>query len=416
MTIIALLAFFTPSIAHAYIDPGTGNAFAYVLFSLLGAGAHFLKSQFYRISGKGSGKASHFRDQPVAIFSEGKRYGDTFEPIVDALIHRQVNFSYLTCDIDDPILTRDHPLLDSKYIGEGSQAFAVLSSIKSKILIATTPNIGCNGYPIRKPKQVKKMAHVLHAVGSLGTYKKNSLDYYDVVFLSAPFIRSEVQKLEMLRNLPKKKCIEIGLPYFDVLKNKANPNVSTKDTKTILIAPSWGVKNLFKVCGLEFIGQIIENGFEVIIRPHPQSWISDLDTMEAIIELSRKHPSISLDREVNGLHSFQRADLLISEKSGVRFDFALLFEKPVLSIDIPLGETEGLELSDLGSTWDEQAEKRIGRVISPSQVSEISNHINETLSVSAHSLKVLREEAVFNVGHSSERIVDWVLSEIRELS
>ena len=35
--------------AHAYLDPGTGNALVYVVISLIGAVAYAVKSAFYKI-------------------------------------------------------------------------------------------------------------------------------------------------------------------------------------------------------------------------------------------------------------------------------------------------------------------------------------------------------------------------------
>jgi CDP-glycerol glycerophosphotransferase (TagB/SpsB family) len=59
-----------------------------------------------------------------------------------------------------------------------------------------------------------------------------------------------------------------------------------------------------------------------------------------------------------------RAALMISDTSSVRFDFAFIYEKPVLSLEIPVEEMPGFERDDLEEIWSDHAALEIGRVIS----------------------------------------------------
>lgn len=47
--IFFVICFYVPSIAYAYLDPGTGNALIYVALSLLGAVFYFVKGFFYKV-------------------------------------------------------------------------------------------------------------------------------------------------------------------------------------------------------------------------------------------------------------------------------------------------------------------------------------------------------------------------------
>lgn len=95
-----------PLVANAYLDPGSGNALIYLLFSLVGAVTYFVKSSFYKFlgifnknyAGEASGEKIH---SEVAIFSEDKSYWLTFKPIVEELIKREIHFSYLSMDVED---------------------------------------------------------------------------------------------------------------------------------------------------------------------------------------------------------------------------------------------------------------------------------------------------------------------------
>ena len=106
--------FFIPSTtAHAYLDPGSGNALIYMALSFFGAIIFSLKGLFYKIVGKKNlledEQALKENQHNIVIFTEGKMYWNTFRPIVENLIKKNVAFSYYTMDIYDPCLTIDAP-------------------------------------------------------------------------------------------------------------------------------------------------------------------------------------------------------------------------------------------------------------------------------------------------------------------
>ena len=52
--------------------------------------------------------------------------------------------------------------------------------------------------------------------------------------------------------------------------------------KRILIAPSWGKKNLINVCGLTLTNELLKENYEIVLRPHPRSLIEDKETIKEI--------------------------------------------------------------------------------------------------------------------------------------
>lgn len=405
---LTLLLILIPSQANAYIDPGTGNALIYIFVSAFGVVGYFIKSVFYRLLGRQSSFQNE-SEHGIVIFSEGKRYSQTFLPIVKKLLERNCRFAYFTCDIEDPVLTIENNSIYSKYIGEGSAAFARMAGKKGHLLLSTTPNIGTLNFPMPRPKHFKKLAHVLHGVGSLATYYKHSLDYYDAVLLSGPFMEAEIRELEAKRGLKPKECVPAGLPYFDELNGEGRIETRPATKPTILIAPSWGAKNMLNVCGFDFIHQLARDENEIIIRPHPQSWKSELELLNKLKEEMKAYSNVGIDREVSAATSMARADVLISEKSGVRFDFAFIYKKPVISIDIPSENMTEYEWSDLSSVWDEKAQHKIGPVIKASEISQLSQALKLALQVDAKQIEQFRDESIYFVGNSADKIVDWLV-------
>ena len=139
-----------------YLDPGTGNALFAALFGILGSIAYFAKNIFYMLTGK---KSEMFKSD-LAIFSEGKMYWVYFRDVVHELIKRKIKFTYYTMDINDPAFElydygnpdADFSLFKVKFVGTGNKGYSAISNLKEENILSTTPNIGCPGYPIKKPK------------------------------------------------------------------------------------------------------------------------------------------------------------------------------------------------------------------------------------------------------------------------
>ncbi|MFO0417438.1 MAG: CDP-glycerol glycerophosphotransferase family protein [Pseudomonadota bacterium] len=291
-----------------------------------------------------------------------------------------------------------------------------MGRIRARMMLSTTPNIGSPGFPLARPRYIDNLAHVCHAVSGLGNYHRYSLDSYDTVLMPGEFMREEVRQIERLRGLPEKSCVSVGLPYLDVLAAKASARRARPSASpVILIAPSWGSKNFLRVCGSDFISAITQENYQVIIRPHPHSWIAE---PEFLRELEKKIAGCSnawIDREVDGSESLNRADLLISGRSAVRFDFAFLYEKPVLSVKLPLEDMREYEFSDLGEIWEDRAQYLLGPVIEPDADAElILAKISEALKFTPRSISELREQTVANFGSSSQVIASWCLGQLQE--
>ena len=94
------------------------------------------------------------------------------------------------------------------------ESFHKLSNIKAKVLLATTPNIGTGGYPVKRSPHVMKMFHVFHAFADCSAYHIGSLDNYDTVLTVGPHQEKPIREVEKARGLKEKDLIPAGLPYF----------------------------------------------------------------------------------------------------------------------------------------------------------------------------------------------------------
>ena len=404
----------------AYLDPGSGSALVGTAIALAGAALYSLKSLFYSCfrkpsleeqQGKEDGKAE------ITIFSEGKNYWGTFREIVEELIARKVHFSYCTMDLHDPALVIDSPYMHSHLLDkEKITSFHKLAKIKTRRLLATTPNIGTPGYPLARPKGVKEMVHVFHAFADISAYHIGSLDNYDVVLTVGPQQEKPIREVEKQRSLKPKRIIPMGLPYFDALYHKMTEKASDeiaaipKKVPTVLIGPSWGAKGLLMEYGTDFICRLAEAGFDVIVRPHPQSYISEAKFIEQCKAETAKYANIVWDAETVGSKSMLASDLLISDTSSIRFDYAFLYEKPVITLDIPHEKQSEYEGQYMSEIWTDMAAERLGRVIGHDDIGNIVPIVREVLmSGAAGNVRKFRDETIVNLGSSAKAVVDWLL-------
>lgn len=408
--VLIILALLHSESAFAYLDPGSGSAIISVITATIGTLWHSLKSFFYRITGKKSSNNSLIsKDNSLVILSEGKAYWGTFRPLIEELIKEKIPFRYRTLDLHDPALTIESQYMNSKRLSLSPFGLAELSKIQTPVMIATTPNIGAKGYPIVKPKNVENLIHVFHHVGDISIYKRNSLDNYDSVILAGDFQEKSIRSIEKLRNLKSKKLLPLGLLYLDDLyQNRLSNALSPADRPTILVGSSWGKKGCLQTYGTEFIHTLISAGFKVIIRPHPQSSISEPEFIGKC-KRETKSPYIIWDNEISPSSAMHESQLLISDTSSLRFDYAFLYERPIITLEIPRGNLSEFEAIDLDELWHESAAYKIGAIANNNTIGDIANIARNVLKTHTTSeLESFKQQTVANFGECAPKVVKYI--------
>ena len=398
--IFFVICFFVPSTAYAYLDPGTGNALIYVVLSLAGAALFFLKGVFYKLTGNRQTLTDNasYDNNSIVIFSEGKAYWHVFKPIVENLIDKKQPFSYLTMDIEDPCLQIDDQIMDNYYIGEGSVAYYKISHLSANIVLSTTPNIGTPGYPISRSEKIKKLVFVSHAFDDCSFFHRYSLDYYDVVLLVGKIEEVSIRALEKLRNLPAKELVPAGLPYVDELLKRVTPAVEKQFEKenevTVLLAPSWGKKGFLNYYDIDFIELLAKKQFNLIIRPHPQSWKVEKDLLQNIKK---------------------KLDKYNSDVSAIRYDFALVCNKPFITLPIPISKDtlEEYEIADMEKPWVEEAFREIGYgyTLKNEEFVQLDVIIMKILREKDNeAIKAFQNKYLYNLGNSGKAVAEYLIS------
>lgn len=396
-----------------YIDPGTGSLLFSALFGIIGtlfflSKALIIKLKTFSFGEKINKKNKNYKTKSkIIIYGEDKRYYNVFKPIIEELINLSIPITYYSSSEDDPIFDIKNDLLYSEFIGVGNKAYAKLNFIEADICLMTTPNLDV--FQLKRSKGVKKYVHIMHAPGEAALYCLYSLDFFDAVLLNGKNQINDIRELENLRGTKIKYLDIIGSTYLDELENKKNKIVEikneTKNKKTVLIAPSWGVNGLLTRFGEKLIDAIVENGFHLIIRPHPQSLIVEKEMIEKLKNKYKDNKNLEWDFDVDNIYSLSKADVMLSDFSGVIFDYAFMFEKPTIipSFTFDKRGYDAIELKD--ETWTFKVLPQISVSLDENNFSSIANIVNETInnkSLKENILKV-KEEAYMYRGEASKR-------------
>lgn len=402
-----------------YIDPGTGSMLFTVLIGILGAFVYTLRMLWIRLRFRLSGgkRKDSRKKYPLAIFSDDKRYWNIFAPICRELGNRGIDTVYFTQSPDDPALTLEDPHVKAVCIGKDNRAFAKLNYLRSDILLSTTP--GLEVYQWKRSPEVKWYVHILHAPSDITLYRMFGIDYYDALLLSGDYQAEQIRQLEKQRELPAKELVKVGIPYMDQMAARlAEAGPAPEHPTTVLLAPSWGESALFSVYGGEILRVLLATGYHVIVRPHPQSFVSEKERMEALQREFPESQQLEWNRDRDNFQVLRRSDILISDFSGVIFEFALIYDKPVIYTDpnFDLGPYDAWWLKD--PLWTVGALPRIGEALTRENLPELKSLIDACLEDPRYGAgrQQVKAETWAYPGQGAKLAADYLEKKLRELT
>jgi CDP-glycerol glycerophosphotransferase (TagB/SpsB family) len=432
-----------------YIDPGTGAMLFSVVMGVVTAAYYFiqrlvLKLKFFASGGRA--KRTSGECLPYVIFSDSKRYWNVFKPICDEFEKRKIQVEYWTASPDDPALNEKYEYVTCKFIGEGSRAYAKLNMMNAQVCLATTP--GLDVYQWKRTKTPCYYVHIVHEIGEVIMYRMFGLDYYDAVLTSGDFHENDIRKIEHLRGISAKEIYPVGSTYMDSMQDRLdkikqaqhghedacnniikedNPadtlssvnvtNTTADAQRTIILAPTWGTSSILNRFGKRFIKSLVDTGYNIIIRPHPQTAISDPELLDELKKAFPENDKLSWNSDNDNFDVLNKGDVLISDFSGVIFDYALIFDKPIIYTDTKL------DLSPYDAAWiDEPIWRKkvlpeLGIELREEDFSNMKSIIDELIANEKYQAgrDRVRNEAWKYKGEAAIRTVDYLVDKHKEL-
>lgn len=396
-----------------YIDPGTGAMLFSILMAVISTGMYFLKGSWikikYRIGG-GKGTVVSEETYPYVIFSDHKRYWNVFGPICDEFERREIPCQFWTMSPDDPALSRDYKYVKCEFIGEGNKAFARLNMMHADVCLSTTP--GLDVYQWKRSPYVKYYVHIFHNVGGSTGYRMFGIDYYDALLIAGPSVEYYLRKLEEMRKLPAKDIQVVGNPYMDTLlmKHQAAASV-TNSIPTILLAPSWGASSILNKYGENFLKHLQATGYRIIVRPHPQMRFSDPELLQKLQNLFPESENWSWNFDNDNFGALEKADLMISDFSGVICDFAYVLNRPLIYANSEYDPAPYDAAWFDEPLWKDKTLPQIGKSLQESEFPQLKEIIADMLTNEKY--KISREQVSHDDwqfrGESAQQTVDYLI-------
>lgn len=345
----------------------------------------------------------------VVFYAENKYYFQYFKRLIIDLLENKVKVHYITSDSSDPLLSSNTPGLQVIYVKWMLGHF--FSRISADVMILTMPDLG--NFLFKRTSLVGKYIYMFHAaVSTHQQYRKESFFNYDAIFCAGEYQVNEISMAEKLYALNQKDLIPYGYPLIDELTNQKKGNVEP----VILVAPSWFEGCIFNVCIKELLIQLSLYHYKVIIRSHPEFEKRRKSDFKLIRKLLKKYPRMLMDDETDVMKTLSGTDILITDRSGIAFEFALGYHKPVLFIDTVLKQANP-HWNEIGlDPVENSLRSELGISISPDSLELLPQKISELKIMSImfpEKMKNLKKKYFFNSDTSYNAGLNYILGNIR---
>jgi hypothetical protein len=350
----------------------------------------------------------------LIFYSEGRNYWPHLEGLIEELLESSIIFiCYISSGEDDPGLSLKHPDYRTFQIGEGFVRNWLFENLETDVMVMTMPDL--NQYQLKRSKHKVHYVYVQHSLVSLHMiYRKGAFDFYDTIFCSGPHHVEEIRATEAKYDLPPKTLVEHGYgrldSIIDEVRKRPKKEKRAGDALHILIAPSWGPDcTIESGAGEEIVDQLLENGFKVTLRPHPQTTKFAKARIDAILRKHSENNLFDYEDNVASQESLHASDVMVSDWSGAALDYAFGLGKPVIFVDTPR-KVNNSDYQEIGiEPFEVSIRETIGQVL---DVDNIDN-IAEILKSSSMGNT---ENTIFNVGNSQEIGAKYIQTLHKEIS
>lgn len=365
--------------------------------------------------------AYRFRSTPraekgVVFYSESRASAPHLCPLLDELLFRGQSVHLLASHHDDPMANIDNPNLHTYIIGSGSARTWVFSTMDANVVVTTTPDL--QTMQLKRSNRNVFYIYVHHSLVSTHmAYRPAAFDHFDAIMCSGPHHVRETRAAEKLDGLPPKTLVEHGYGRLDsLIANRGTVGDQSDDKAddyagTILIAPSWGDNSILQTHGRQLVGSLIDAGYRVIVRPHPQTTREHPELISEMAVNYKDNSAFTLDYDPTNESSMGIADLMISDWSGVALEFAYGFEKPVLFVDLPR-KVNNPAYGDLDiDPFEVLIRDEIGEILPLDRIGDIADRASSLITSTPGRVGILRasySNRVFNIGNSHVIGADFI--------
>ena len=356
----------------------------------------------------------------LVFYSEGNGFYKYLKGYVEYILdHTNITIHYITSDPEDRIfdMAEKNDTLRAYYIGE-NKLITLMMKMDADIVVMTMPDL--ETYHIKRSLVRKDVEYVFvqHDMNSHAfLMRKGCVDHFDTVFCTGPHQLDEILETEKLYNLPAKNLVKVGYPLIDDIRAAyGEAEHKTNSRKKILIAPSWQKDNIIDSCLDELLEQLKSGDYDIIVRPHPQEVRLKHEYMEQLKKRFCEYPNIEIQTDFTSNNPIMEADLLITDWSGISWEYAFTTYRPVLFINTPMKimnpDYEEIKTPQLNLVLRDE----IGVSLSTDDLSGVKDTVDRLISDKAGyetKIRELGDKYIYNPGKAAETGSKYIIESLQ---
>ena len=358
----------------------------------------------------------------LVFYSEKSGFYKYFKDVIAYLIEKSnVVIHYVTNDPNDQVfeIAKTQKQIKPYYIGE-KRLITLFMKMDADIVVMTCPDL--DKYHLKRSYVRNDIEYIYMFHYPLSTHmvlQNGALDHYDTIFCVGDFQFDEIRAAERVYNLPEKKLISAGYGQLEQLYNDYQKlDLKKREHPKILIAPSWQPDNILDSCLDSLLAQLLNHGYEVVVRPHPEYVKRYKPRMDQIVHKYEncEDSGLRFELDFTSNTSIFDSDVLITDWSGTAYEFSFVTLKPAVFIDTK-PKINNPEYKRLGiEPLEFVLRSEVGIRVDPEKLDGLNEQIQNLLTSQdkyAKHIEEIREKYIANFGTSGQVGGQYILSQLK---
>lgn len=355
----------------------------------------------------------------LVFYSEKSGFYKYFQAVIEYLLsHSNVIIHYITSDPHDQIfrIAETQSRIRPYYIGE-KRLITLMMKMDADMVVMTVPDL--ENYHIKRSYVRKDIEYIylFHAMVSTHMiYRKASFDHYDTVFCVGPHHDREIRETEQLCGLPPKKLVAFGYPLLDDLLLQHSSHEKKQGIPRVLIAPSHHDGNIMDSCLNEILAEVLDKGWQVVVRPHPQYVRRNPGRISALQTRYAQRKNIVFETDFASNESLYASDVMITDWSGISMEYSFVTHRPCIFINTPMKVLNPDYTQYKSVPVQIELRDKIGVSLEPSNVSGIAAVVQDMLSgrlLPEDEVAAIARQYVYNIGSSGRVGGQYIIDALR---
>lgn len=279
-------------------------------------------------------------------------------------------------------------------IGTGFIRTLLFLNLKNCIVILTLTDLG--NLQLKRSLFPVEYIYIFHSLASTKVvYLDGAFDHYDHVFCSTRIQYNELIERKTETNNNRMQLYKVG--YEKIFKIEEIARTTNEIKNLILYAPTWNDKKF----DLDLIMNLVDNltNYELILQFHPMTQRIFKKNLNLLEKILADKTNVKISYNINNLVLLTQASCLITDWSGIAFEYAFALKRPVISIDIPQKIRNVKVKQTCLETFERINRDRIGKVIDKNEIDQIEALINSLKQEKQNfekKIEYLKQETLYN--------------------